>query len=148
MNDLPATLHRRRRARHRGLGWAVACAALAAGTAGCGSGAVAGGAAATEAPGSAPGHRLSLPAPRATVVRETDQLLFEPGWVGIRAGGTVEWVNASSVVHNVTFDAPAITSPTMNPGNRYAVRFTRPGTYLYRCTFHVPSMIGTVVVGD
>ena len=137
----PATVRRRLRS-------AAACALLAGATAGCGSGAPAGGAAATEPPGTAPGHRISLPAPGATVVREIDQLLFEPAWVSIRSGGAVEWVNASSVIHNVTFDFPAITSPTMNSGNRYAVRFTRPGTYAYRCTFHVPSMIGTVVVGD
>jgi plastocyanin len=136
----PATLRRY-------LTRAAACAVLVGATAGCGSGAAAGGAAATEPPGTAPGHRVSLPAPDATVVSETDQLIFGPTWVGIRTGGAVVWVNASSVVHNVTFDFPAITSPTMSSGNRYAVRFTRPGAYAYRCTFHVPSMIGTVVVG-
>lgn len=136
----PATLRRH-------LERVAACAVLAGATAGCGSGIPPGGAAATEPPGTAPGHRISLPAPGATVVRETDQLLFEPAWVGIPTGGAVEWVNTSSVAHNVTFDFPAIISPTMSSGNRYAVRFTRPGTYAYRCTFHVPSMIGTVVVG-
>jgi plastocyanin len=125
---------------------AAAWAVLGGAVAGCETGALPGGAAATQPPGTAPGYRISLPA-RATAVRETDQLLFEPAWLSIPTGGSVVWTNASTVVHDVTFDDPAITSPTMNPGNRYAVRFTRSGTYAYRCTFHVPVMVGTIVVG-
>jgi plastocyanin len=144
-DHLAATVHPS--AVRRGLRRAAACAVLVGATAACGSGALPGGAAATEPPGTAPGYRISLPAPHATVVRETDSLVFEPTWVSIPTGAAVEWVNASSVVHNVTFDFPVMTSPTMNPGNRYALRFIRPGTYTYRCTFHVPSMVATIVVG-
>jgi plastocyanin len=120
----------------------AAVAALAA----CGSGAEAGGAAATQPPGSAPGYRVSVPDQPDATVRQTDQLLFEPTWISVRSGHVVEWINDSSVVHNVTFNDPALVSPTMNSQNRYAVLFQRPGTYTYRCTFHVPSMTATVVV--
>lgn len=85
--------------------------------------------------------------PAAVTVKETDQLRFVPESVTVKVGDVVEWVNSGSVPHNVTFDAyPSLTSPTMNGGDRHEVRFTRPGTYQYHCTFH-PGMNGTVVVG-
>jgi plastocyanin len=82
----------------------------------------------------------------AQTVQETDALKFDPGSVTVSTSGVVQWTNSSSAPHNVTFDAnPEITSSTMNPGDKYEVRFTRAGQYPYHCTFH-PGMNGTVVV--
>jgi plastocyanin len=82
----------------------------------------------------------------AVKVQETDQLKFNPGSQTLKAGQVVEWDNGSSVAHNVTFDDySSITSDTMNSGDTYQVKFTKPGTYQYHCTFH-PGMNGTVTV--
>lgn len=82
----------------------------------------------------------------AVKVQETDQLKFNPASQTVKAGQVVEWDNGSSVAHNVTFDDySAITSDTMNNGDTYQVKFTKPGTYQYHCTFH-PGMDGTVTV--
>lgn len=82
----------------------------------------------------------------AQTVQETGALKFDPANVTVSTAGVVQWTNSSSVVHNVTFDAdPEITSGTMNPGDKYEVRFTRAGQYPFHCTFH-PGMDGTVVV--
>jgi plastocyanin len=92
-----------------------------------------------------PGERVGG-RPAAAAVEETDRLTFEPGTVDVPRGGVVEWTDAGVTAHNVTFDRyPALTSGTMQHGDRYEIRFSTPGTYPYRCTFH-PGMDGTVHV--
>lgn len=82
----------------------------------------------------------------AETVQQTNQLSFDPASVTVSLNGVVEWTNTSGVPHNVTFDAnPELTSQTMNPGDKYEVKFTRAGQYPYHCTFH-PGMNGTVTV--
>ena len=82
----------------------------------------------------------------AQTVQETADLKFNPGSITVSSGGVVLWTNSGSAPHNVTFDAnPEITSGTMNPADRYEVRFLKPGQYSYHCTFH-PGMDGSVTV--
>jgi plastocyanin len=82
----------------------------------------------------------------AASVDETDSLKFNPSSSNVKVGDTVVWTNGSAVAHNVTFDQyQAITSDTMNGGDKYAVKFTKAGTYQYHCSFH-PGMDGTVTV--
>ncbi|HEV7679365.1 MAG TPA: plastocyanin/azurin family copper-binding protein [Candidatus Dormibacteraeota bacterium] len=82
----------------------------------------------------------------ATTAKETDDLHFNPSSSTVKVGDVVEWDNAGSVAHNVTFDQySAITSDTMNSGDKYQVKFTKAGTYQYHCTFH-PGMDGTITV--
>lgn len=104
-----------------------------------------GGRSAAKAASPPPAQRVS--GERATHgVQETDLLQFQPSNVQVAAGDVVEWVDAGSVAHNVTFDRqPEISSGTMNRGDRYQVRFMAPGTFRYHCTFH-PGMDGTVTV--
>jgi plastocyanin len=79
-------------------------------------------------------------------VQETSALKFDPASIRVSVGGVVEWVNASSVPHNVTFDSnPELTSQTMSAGDKYELKFNRAGQYPYHCTFH-PGMDGTVTV--
>lgn len=101
---------------------------------------------ATAGPGDrAPGERVTGQ-PAAVTVEETDQLQFQPSSVHVARGDAVAWTNPGSVPHNVTFDRyPGLTSGTMYHGDRHEIRFTVPGTYQYRCTFH-PGMTGTVMV--
>jgi plastocyanin len=92
-----------------------------------------------------PGEKVSG-RPAAASVAETDRLEFRPMTVTVARAGIVEWTNPGIVDHNVTFDPyPGLTSDTMHHGDHYEIRFTAPGTYRYRCTFH-PGMNGTVEV--
>jgi plastocyanin len=82
----------------------------------------------------------------AQTVQETAGLKFDPAAITVSSGGVVQWTNAGTAPHNVTFDAnPELTSGTMAGGDRYEVKFTRAGQYQYHCTFH-PGMDGTVTV--
>jgi plastocyanin len=83
----------------------------------------------------------------AVTVDMTDSLKFQPTSSSVKVGDVVEWDNASSVVHNVTFDQySAITSDSIQSGDKYGVKFTKAGTYQYHCTIH-PGMDGTLTVG-
>ncbi|HZS14302.1 MAG TPA: plastocyanin/azurin family copper-binding protein [Candidatus Dormibacteraeota bacterium] len=82
----------------------------------------------------------------STTFDETDALKFSPTSATVKVGDTVIWSNGSSVAHNVTFDSySSITSPTMNGGDKFGVKFTVAGTYQFHCTFH-PGMDGTITV--
>jgi plastocyanin len=72
---------------------------------------------------------------------------FKPAQVRVPKGGTVQWVNHSGNIHNVTFADPSLgASPIMYANDRYSRTFQRSGTYHYACTFH-PGMEGTITVG-
>jgi plastocyanin len=58
---------------------------------------------------------------------------FHPGTLTIRRGDKVTWVWRDQVEHNVTFHG--FHSRTQVHGS-YTVRFTRAGTFSYRCTIH------------
>lgn len=78
----------------------------------------------------------------ATVVLKN--YAFKAKTVHIGKGGTVHWVwRDGSVPHNVTFKG--FHSKTITKG-KYSHRFTKKGTFRYRCTIH-PGMDGKVVVG-
>lgn len=70
-------------------------------------------------------------------------IAFRPATISIARGDTVRWVwRDGSTIHNVTFKG--FRSPTKSSGT-YTHRFTRAGTFRYRCTIH-PGMNGKVVV--
>jgi plastocyanin len=94
----------------------------------------------------APGPPAQHPAV-AAVVRMTDNFMFEPASVTIRAGETVEWRNASRFRHSVTADpaqgravlppgAQPFASGELAPGQSFRRTLTAPGTYRYFCTPH------------
>jgi plastocyanin len=59
---------------------------------------------------------------------------FHPSTLKINRGDRVTWLwRQSGVEHNVTFHG--VHSHTQVTGS-YTVRFTRAGTYNYRCTIH------------
>jgi plastocyanin len=72
-------------------------------------------------------------------------LRFHPGGLSIRRGDSVRWLwRERGTEHNVTF--AGFHSRTQRSGS-YAVRFTRSGTFNYRCTIHVAlGMRGRIVV--
>lgn len=76
-----------------------------------------------------------------TVALKHNQYL--PGAVSIRRGDSVTWVwEDGNVLHNVI--GHGFQSRTVRHGT-FTVRFTRGGTYSYRCTVH-PHMAGRVIV--
>jgi plastocyanin len=80
--------------------------------------------------------------------------------VNVKVGEIVEWDWRPDTTqpHNVTFSTPplnvdnldpAASSPhEVNAGAVWQVRFTKPGTYAYVCTFHSINMRGSVVVNQ
>jgi plastocyanin len=73
------------------------------------------------------------------------ELRFNPGTVNIRRGDSVTWLwRDGGIEHNVTFSG--FHSRTQGHGS-YSVKFTRRGTFSYRCTIHVAlGMRGKIVV--
>ncbi len=97
---------------------------------------------------------------------------FYPASLTIDAGDTVQWSfptaeyphrhlprhrtsdaaaaddpSASAPAGGTTYDGSVYTSSGfMAGGAKYALTFTKPGTYRYWCTVHVPEMVGTIVV--
>jgi plastocyanin len=70
---------------------------------------------------------------------------FAPGELHVKAGDTVTWTNRGAQIHNVS--GRGFFSRAMDPGTRYAFRFTRPGRYPYLCTLHPTRMKGVIVAG-
>ncbi len=71
---------------------------------------------------------------------------FTPRVITVRAGQSVGWVNETPAQHDVVFDdPPGAASKVMTNKDRFAKRFTAPGTYRYVCEFH-SGMEGTVLV--
>jgi plastocyanin len=70
---------------------------------------------------------------------------FNPPALTIRRGDTVTWLwRDGSTQHNVT--GSGFKSRTMSKGS-FTVRFTRKGTFNFRCTIHVSlGMRGKIVV--
>jgi plastocyanin len=84
--------------------------------------------------GSASGHTVVL-----------KELSFHPATLNVRRGDTVTWLwRDGGTEHNVTF--AGFHSRTQGNGS-YTVKFTRRGTFSYRCTIHVAlGMRGKIVV--
>ncbi|MGI8557308.1 MAG: cupredoxin domain-containing protein [Solirubrobacteraceae bacterium] len=73
-----------------------------------------------------------------------------PKALEIRRGETVIWTWGDKLLdssHNVTSYGKARfrSSPTQSVGT-YSVKFTRKGTYTYRCTIHPLTMKATIIV--
>lgn len=76
--------------------------------------------------------------------------VFDPASITIKAGTVVVWINESDGMHTVTSNpgAPASFNTTSNvtQGKTFALEFTTPGTYAYRCTIHPKTMQATITV--
>ncbi len=76
--------------------------------------------------------------------------VFDPASITIKAGSVVVWVNQSDGMHTVTSDpgAPSAFNTTSNvtEGQTFALMFTTPGTYHYRCHIHPKTMQAIITV--
>ncbi|GAB4362489.1 MAG: hypothetical protein Kow0060_18760 [Methylohalobius crimeensis] len=98
----------------------------------------------------------------AVVVEMTNTLKFVPEKLTVPVGTTVEWRNASVLVHTVTADpekaarpesaalpdgAAPFDSGSLEVDGTYRHTFTTAGTYRYFCIPHEGAgMVGTIVV--
>jgi len=82
----------------------------------------------------------------ATVmVASNDQDQFAPAASTAKVGDIIEWTNAGSHTHNVTFDEYQPLSGSLDKGEKWQVSFTKAGSYEYHCTFH-PNMTAKLTV--
>jgi plastocyanin len=74
-------------------------------------------------------------------------LAFAPKVIHAKVGQTVQWTNDDSPAHNVTYvSGPKFTSSgTMNPGAKFQIKVTHPGTVQYFCSIH-PFMKASIIV--
>lgn len=62
---------------------------------------------------------------------------FKPADVTITAGSQIVWKNKGKILHNVKADKGSpFKTKTVPVKGTYKVKFKKPGTYGYYCTFH------------
>ncbi len=80
------------------------------------------------------------------MLKATDADQFDPKTTSAAVGDVVEWTNAGSQAHNITFaDDQNINDQAFNGGDKWQIKFTKAGSYKYQCTIH-PGMEGEVDV--
>uniref|UniRef100_UPI0026104741 cupredoxin domain-containing protein n=1 Tax=Pseudomonas sp. TaxID=306 RepID=UPI0026104741 len=72
---------------------------------------------------------------------------YKPTPITVSLGDTVTWVNEGFLQHTVTAENGEFSSGRLSGGQRFSVKFTKPGTFKYVCTIH-PGMKGEVIVGQ
>lgn len=64
----------------------------------------------------------------------------------VKSGDVVVWTNVGELEHTVTDVNLEFNSGYLKPGEVFAVKFIKKGTYQYRCLPHSGWMIGVIVV--
>lgn len=70
---------------------------------------------------------------------------FSPPVVQVQAGATVTWTNHDNFTHSVQL-LPGGKPLVAQPGQTVQIKFDKPGTYNYICSFHPQNMQGQVIV--
>jgi len=103
------------------------------------------------APGSGSASRGAANRPAVTI--RMGDFFYRPRVATVHVGQRVRFVNVGKIVHTVadTDRKGAIRSKLIRPrplahGQVQVVRFSRPGTVDYLCTFHPTLMRGKIVV--
>jgi amicyanin len=73
------------------------------------------------------------------------QMQFNPPWIVVKQGSTVNWQQADRMTHDVRATDRSFASPRLRQGTTFSQTFDKPGTYDYYCSLH-PQMRGQVVV--
>ena len=97
-----------------------------------------------------PGHAATRP----TVTVRFGEFFYRPGTVTVHVNQPVRFVNVGKIQHTVadtTSRWKSVRSKLIVPrplatGQSQTVRFSKPGTVWYLCTFHPTLMRGKVVV--
>jgi alcohol dehydrogenase (cytochrome c) len=75
----------------------------------------------------------------------TDEYVFQPMRIKVKAGTTVTWTNDGKEAHDATAQDGSWSTGEVAPGMTATVKFDKPGTYTYICKDH-PWSYGEVVV--
>ncbi len=102
------------------------------------------GALAISVPGLGCGSGSSDSASGSTTAVEAFDFGFRPDGGTVKAGDTVTWTNTGQTTHNVK--GPGFFSKALGPGQSYAFKFRRPGTFKYLCTLHPTLMRASITV--
>lgn len=82
-----------------------------------------------------------------TLTVQMAEHFYSPGQVKVKVGTTVIWWNVGTQVHDVNAVDDSFHSNNMDPGNRFAYTFFKPGVYKYFCIPHAgDGMVGEVDV--
>ena len=86
---------------------------------------------------------VAAPAAHAEATVQIVNLHYKPTPLTVEVGETVTWKNEGFIPHTVT--GGELDSGRIRGGGEFSYKFTKPGTFEYRCTIH-PSMLGKVIV--
>lgn len=86
----------------------------------------------------------AAPAAAETIKVSMKDRQFTPDALKVKVGDTVEWINDDQDVHQVIsgkdLQDPSLAKPldggSLLPGQHYAFKFEKPGTYPYMCIIH------------
>jgi len=73
-------------------------------------------------------------------------IAFSPKTITVNVGDSVTWTNQDSVRHNAVSNDGVFDTGTLKKGDSGSFRFTKAGTYNYKCTYHPTVMKATVIV--
>jgi plastocyanin len=76
---------------------------------------------------------------------EIHNFQFVPATLTVTAGTIVTWTNDDTTPHTVTEQNRLFHSAGLDTKDTFTYKFTTPGEFVYRCTFH-PMMVGKIVV--
>ena len=79
------------------------------------------------------------------VTVEIDHFAFTQAEITVEPGTIVEWVNRDQTIHNIIVPAAKVSSPGMDTGDHFTLRFDTAGDFPYLCGLH-PHMTGVVHV--
>ena len=66
----------------------------------------------------------------------TDEYVFQPMRIKVKAGATVTWTNDGKEAHDAIAQDGSWTTGEIAPGKTGTVKFDKPGTYTYICKDH------------
>jgi PQQ-dependent dehydrogenase (methanol/ethanol family) len=75
----------------------------------------------------------------------TDEYVFQPVRIKVKAGSSVTWTNDGKEAHAATAQDGSWTTGEVQPGKSATVKFDKPGTYTYICKDH-PWSYGQLIV--
>lgn len=122
-----------------------AAAALALALAACGNGAPETSSSGTTGGGCTAGKASAGSAPADVKIDAKDALVFDPTSITAKVGQVVQWTNAGTVLHNITFDQGCLTDSSFQPSATWEITFSQAGTYSYKCTIH-PGMDAKITI--
>ncbi len=70
---------------------------------------------------------------------------FSPEVIKVKAGTTINWINADNTAHTVTGNDGTWDSGRVKENGTYSHKFDKAGTFEYHCSYH-SSMNGSVIV--